>query len=183
MTEHSFSLIPFPDSNIPDFDITGTVSRTKNVLDVHFVVKGHTDVIFFPEVTAHPQRQDDLWKTTCFEFFLAIPDTPEYWEFNLSPSGNWNAYHMDAYRQVGLREEASIQQLQFSVEIGMESVVVDTAVDLTPFIGEHQKIQAEITSVIQDKYGHETYWALTHPGSKADFHRREGFILLLDSTS
>jgi hypothetical protein len=163
MAQYSVSLIPFPDPEIPDIQITGTMRRSKNLLTVSFLITGRTDVIYFPEATAEPHRRDDLWKTTCFEFFLAVPDKSEYWEFNMSPSGDWNAYRMDAYRQIGLKEE--------------------TAIDLTPFIKEDQQIQAEITSVIEDKNGHETYWALTHPGIQADFHRREGFVLLLNSVS
>lgn len=179
MAEHPYSLIPFPDSSIPEIQITGTVSRRMNLLAVHFVMTGQTHVIFFPAVMAFPQRRDDLWRTTCFEFFLAIPNKPEYWEFNMSPSGDWNAYHMDAYRQVGLREESSIQRLQFSIENRGENVLVEATVDLTPFTREDQQIQVEVTSVIEDKTGHETYWALMHPGPEADFHRREGFILQL----
>lgn len=179
MAEYSFSLIPFPDSSIPAIQITGTVSRKKSLLSVHLQMTGQTEVIFFPGGTAYPQRRDDLWRTTCFEFFLAIPDRPEYWEFNMSPSGDWNAYHMDAYRQIGLREERSIQQLQFSIKNGRGTIIVEATVDLTPFIQEGQQLQAEVTSVIEDKNGHETYWALVHPGSHADFHRREGFIIQL----
>lgn len=183
MIQHSFSLIPFPDSNIPELQFTGSISRKKNILAAHFKITGQTEVIYFPDVASHPQRKHDLWKTTCFEFFLAIPDKPEYWEFNMSPSGDWNAYHMDAYRQVGLREESYIQRLPFSIERRMQNVIVEASVDLTPLIQEDQQIQAEVTSVIEDQNGHETYWALLHPGPKADFHRREGFILFLNSDS
>ncbi len=179
MAEYSFSLIPFPDPTVPDIQITGTVSRNKNVLAVNFMLTGRTDVILFPEAAKYPQRRDDLWKTTCFEIFLAMPENPEYWEFNMSPSGDWNAYHMDAYRQVGLREETCIQKLQFSLEKRIENITVEATVDLTSFIEERLPIQAEITSVIEDKNEHETYWALMHPGPHADFHRRESFIIQL----
>ncbi len=88
-------------------------------------------------------------------------------------------YHMDAYRQVGLREERTIQHLQFSIACGRESVNIKAAIDLTPFGQEGGQIQTEITSVIADKNGHETYWAVAHPGPHADFHRREGFVIQL----
>ena len=35
------------------------------------------------------QRRDELWTTTCFEAFLALPDQPGYWEINLAPNGDW----------------------------------------------------------------------------------------------
>ncbi len=174
-----YSLIPFPDLNIPDIQITGRISRRDNLLTVQHELTGEIKNIFFPTVSSCPTRKDNLWKTTCFEFFLAIPDHPHYWEFNMSPSGDWNTYRMDAYRQIGLCEEASIQRLPFSIQMRAECFIVETILDLTLIVEEDQQIQAAITSVIQETNAHETYWALMHPGPQADFHRREGFIIQL----
>ena len=44
------------------------------------------------------QRRDELWTTTCFEAFLAIPDQPGYWEINLAPNGDWALYRFEGYR-------------------------------------------------------------------------------------
>ena len=43
-------------------------------------------------------RTDGLWRHTCFEAFIAAAVRPEYWEYNLSPSGAWAAYHFTGYR-------------------------------------------------------------------------------------
>jgi len=179
MAEYSFSLIPFPDSNIPGIHITGTISRQYNVLRVHYSITGEIQSLLLPEKSTHPSRKDDLWKATCFEFFLAIPNQPQYWEFNMSPSDDWNIYHMDEYRRVGFREETGIAELPFSVQNEAGCILVDVTADVSAMIGVEERIQAAITSIIRTKDDHETYWALLHPNPQADFHLRESFILEL----
>ena len=179
MTEHLFSLVPFPTVNISEIAITGKIARQNNRLSVYFFITGKTEEILFPKLTGHPTRKDDLWKATCFEIFLAIPHQPSYWEFNLSPSGDWNVYHMDEYRRVGFREETQIQQLLFSVRKESGRISVGSSVDISPIISIEHPIEVGITSVIQSSDGRETYWALTHPNPQPDFHLRKSFILLL----
>jgi hypothetical protein len=179
MSEHPFSLIAFPNRNIPDINISGGIARQNNILTIHYSLMGNAELIRFPEISSHPTRKDDLWRATCYEFFLAIPDGSQYWEFNMSPSGDWNIYHMDAYRRVGFREETSIPQLQFSIRRELKCVLVEAMVDLNSMFAVENPIQAGVTSVIQTKDGNETYWALSHPSSQADFHLRESFILEL----
>lgn len=179
MTQHHFSLIPFHGSNIPEIKITGKVARRKNILTVHYSLTGEMEAILFPETSAHPTRKDELWTATCFEFFLAIKGQPHYWEFNVSPSGDWNIYHMDAYRRVGFRQETLIERLQFEVLEEADYFSVDAVVDLNPIIKEEDPIEAGITSVIQSRDGNETYWALAHPKPQADFHLRESFVIEL----
>ncbi|MEO8355891.1 MAG: DOMON-like domain-containing protein [Chloroflexota bacterium] len=179
MTEHPFSLIPFHNSNIPKIAIAGKTARQKNILTVHYSLTGKIEAILFPERSAHPTRKDELWTATCFELFLAIKDQPHYWEFNISPSGDWNVYRMDAYRRVGFRRETFIQRLQFETQKEAACFSVDAMVDLSPIVEEDDPMEAGITSVIQTIAGNETYWALTHPNPQADFHLRESFIIEL----
>ena len=39
-----------------------------------------------------PARADGLWRHTCFELFVALPDSEAYFEMNFSPSGEWAMY-------------------------------------------------------------------------------------------
>ena len=104
MTQATFSLIPFPDSKVPEIQITGEISRRRNVIEIRYNVTGDVANIRFPQAQYGHGRKDDLWKATCFEFFIALPNQPQYWEYNLSPSGDWNVYRMDAYRRIGFHE-------------------------------------------------------------------------------
>ena len=177
MKEYSFSLIPFPDSNIPEITIRGKIARLNNLLTIHYSLTGKIETILLPKPSDHPSRKDNLWKATCLEFFLAMPEQPSYWEFNLSPSGDWNVYYMEAYRRVGFREETLIQRLPFTVQREAECVSLEASIELSPIICSEKAIQVGITSVIQSDVGHETYWAILHPNPQADFHLRESFIL------
>src|SRR5215510_12215673 len=115
MTIQLFSLIPFSTQDAPNLTISGTVERRNNQFSVHYTLTGNLEEIFLPSSATNPSRNDELWRTTCFEFFIAVKDSPHYWEFNMSPAGDWNVYMMDAYRQVNMREETRIQSLQFNV--------------------------------------------------------------------
>ncbi|HEX2994482.1 MAG TPA: hypothetical protein VHP14_06650, partial [Anaerolineales bacterium] len=136
MSRQIFSLIPFPAPNIPAITLTGTVARQSNVLALHYSLAGNVGSIFLPPTSACPNRKDELWKTTCFEFFLAVKDQPRYWEFNLSPSGDWNIYHMDAYYRIGFREEVSTQQLQFKTRKNADVFTLNAVINLKSLLPE-----------------------------------------------
>ena len=174
----TFALIPYPAPNIPAIKITGSAARAENFLSIQYIVRGDILNILLPTSSTNARR-DELWKATCFEFFLATPQSPEYWEFNMSPSSDWNIYHMDAYRRAGFREESLIQQLPFEFKQEDGSLSLAISVDLSPIMPLEKNIQLGITAIIQTKAGIETYWALAHPGAQADFHLRESFVLEL----
>ncbi|HSL43915.1 MAG TPA: DOMON-like domain-containing protein [Anaerolineales bacterium] len=184
MTERSFSLIPFSSLDIPAISITGSISLQHDLLKIHYALIGEIQEIVLPSRSVHPGRRDELWMGTCFECFLAVMEQPGYWELNLAPSGDWNAYRMDAYRRIGFREEASIEQVQIEAwrERGpnaADAFYLNASVDLSRLFQRDILLQAGITAVIQMKNGNETYWALSHPAPQADFHVRESFILRL----
>jgi hypothetical protein len=174
-----FKLTPFPSKTIPNIKISGEIIRAENNLFIHYEVNGDTDAILLSAKASTPSRTDDLWKATCFEFFLAIPNQPAYWEFNMSPSGDWNVYRIDAYRRVGFREETAFNQLPFVLREMDSKLTLDISMDLSPILQPQQTVRVGITAIIQTVDGNETYWALAHPGTQADFHLRESFILEL----
>jgi hypothetical protein len=172
-----FRLIPYPASDLPKIQITGEIERTENRLSIRYAVTGEIDSVFLPALSNSPTRQDDLWKATCFEFFIAIKDQPQYWEFNMSPSSNWNVYAMDAYRQVNMREELAFTQLPFEFKKTNAEILLDISVDLNPILESAQVLQIGVTTIIQTNDGSESYWALAHPGPHADFHLRDSFVM------
>jgi hypothetical protein len=177
--ELSFSLTPFPAPNIPAIAITGRVSFQNNLLSLRYALDGNIENMRLPPASRNPNRKNGLWKFTCFECFLAIKDQPGYWEFNMSPSGDWNVYRMDAYRRIGFRKETAISQASVTFKKESEKCSLDVSVDLTPVIRHGEELQMAIAAVIQTIDAAETYWALVHPASQPDFHLRESFILAL----
>ena len=177
MIEQLFTLIPFDTSHVPAISVSGKLSLENNFLNVRYSLAGKTESILLPPASPVSSRKAELWKATCFEIFLAIRDQPAYWEFNMSPSGDWNVYRMDAYRRIGFREEAAIAELPFEFQTRADGVFLDVAVDLTFVSLSKEQLQMGITAIIQTKDGGETYWALAHPAPYADFHLRESFTL------
>ena len=179
MTEHSFDLIPFPSTELPEINIRGRIAREQDIMSVNYVLAGDLNSIYFPNPVSQPARREELWLETCFEFFLAIPGQPQYWEFNLSPSRDWNAFSMDAYRRIGFRQENRIENPNIAIEKNRDCFHLGAVVDLEAIIPMETPMQAAITSVIRTLEGNESYWALLHPGPDADFHLRQSFVLSL----
>jgi hypothetical protein len=171
----AFQLIPFPANDLPKIQITGEIERTENRLFIRYAVTGEIDSILLPTPADFPSRKDDLWRATCFEFFVAVKDQPHYWEFNMSPSGNWNVYTMDAYRQVNMRTEVAFTRLPFEFKKDDNDITLDISVDLNPIIRPEAVLHIGVTTIIQTNDGNESYWALAHPGPLADFHLRDSF--------
>lgn len=179
MIEQMYSLIPFPNARIPAIEVRAHVRRENGLLHIQYRLTGETGKIRLPDISTTPKRTADLWSTTCFEFFVARVNDPRYWEFNLSPSGDWNVYRMDAYRQVGFREESQVKRLQIETRQEAASITLDAAVDLSPLLLENHPLQVGVSSVIQDMDQHKTFWALVHSQPEPDFHARESFIIHL----
>jgi hypothetical protein len=176
----TFGLIPYPAQKLPTIEITGTVTRQENHLSIQYVVRGDIENILFSALTDSPARKDDLWRATCFEFFIAVKDQPQYWEFNMSPSSNWNVYAMDAYRQINMRDETAFTQLPFEFRKNNNEITLDISVDLNPIIQLETILELGIATIIQTNGGNESYWALAHPGPQADFHLRNSFTLVVE---
>ena len=77
------------------------IEREGVFLAVSWRLAGDLSTVALPAPAPRPARLDGLWRGTCFELFLGLAGEPAYREFNLSPSGDWNAYRFDAPRQGG----------------------------------------------------------------------------------
>jgi hypothetical protein len=179
MTGRGFSLVPFSSSGASDsFQVTGEIARRPDALAVHYELLGPLDELAIPGPAAAPTRRDGLWEETCFELFLAVKNSPRYWEFNLSPSGHWNAYRFSDYRK-GMEEEVAYGSLPFDIEREQDVLRLAAEIDLSRIVPANRPLEIGISAVMKFRGGETAYWALTHPGPGADFHRRESFSLEL----
>jgi hypothetical protein len=171
-----FTLHPFPeDRRLPAIELDGKLDRSEGRLSIEYRLTGDlTQLEISP--SAAPTRKFALWEATCFEFFLGIPGDRAYWEFNLSPAGDWNVFHLDDYRQ-GLRDELAFTLLPFTIEQQPNSLLLGLEFDLSKIISVDRSIEVSVTTVIRSIGGEISYWAVTHCGSEADFHRRDSFVL------
>ncbi|GAP97342.1 DOMON-like domain-containing protein [Leptolyngbya sp. NIES-2104] len=171
-----FFLSPFNtvcDSAI--LNLSGSVDRIDNRLMLKFDLFDRLSQVLIP-VAKSPSRQDNLWQTTCFEFFIGVQNSSEYWEFNLSPSSDWNVYHFENYR-AGMQEEKVFLSLPFEIETRSHHTFLSIDLDLN-LLNLNQPIDLGITAVIETNQ-QISYWALKHCGKEADFHIRESFAIEL----
>jgi hypothetical protein len=185
MNPLTFSLQPFAETAPQNsLDITGKIFRKGNQLNLGYALQGELADVIIPErsddrpIGIPDRRKFALWEATCFEFFLGVTGDPGYWEFNLSPSGDWNVYRLDGYRQ-GLREELAFATLPFQVEQSADRFSLELSLDLSPIVRSDQPLELSATTVVQHADGTFSYWALTHCGPEADFHQRGSFTLTL----
>ena len=179
MNDQSFSLQPFPPASpLPHLVITGNITRRSNTLAIRYTLLGYLEEFVIPPLTDMPARKNELWQETCFEFFLAVKNSQQYWEFNLSPAGHWNVYRFAAYRQ-GMQEEVAFTSLPFRVQNQSDYLLLALELDLDKIVQADQTLEVAISAVIRLGNGEVTYWALTHCGTQADFHRRDSFIVEL----
>ncbi len=181
MSDRNFQLKPLTLSEfVPDINIAGKVSRQNNNLIINYLLEGDLSILAIPSLVINPERLDELWQETCFEFFLKLIHTSNYWEFNLAPSGNWNLYHFDDYRQ-GMKQEIAFKNLPFTIEQNNNSLKLHLALDLEPIISKEQDLAIGISSVIKTQSANISYWSLIHPQPEADFHSKDSFLIKLES--
>lgn len=172
-----FQLQPFlAKQTVPKITITSSCIRQNQQLKITYIVKGDLSQIVLPDVRKNlRKRKHDLWQTTCFEFFLAIFNDPKYWEFNLSPTGDWNVYSFKNYRR-GMREAVTFPALSIETVWDNNSYQISTAINLKTIISGQVPLDLAVTTVIEDIDHNLSYWAIIHPGNQPDFHRRDSFI-------
>ncbi len=173
----NFSLRPFTaDCLVDGIRCVGSAARSSGSLLISWELRGRLKNILLPEQSAAPLRRDQLWEESCFEFFAAPTGSSQYWEVNLSPSGDWNVYAFNEYR-AGMRKETALAALPFRIVRRTESLRLELVFPLDKIIPPEQLVALGISVVLRHRCGRSSYWALTHCGLKPDFHLRESFLL------
>jgi hypothetical protein len=137
-------------------------------LFITFEIKGVLAPIVIPSIAPSPERRDRLWESTCFEVFFGLAGTEEYWEVNVSPSGDWNLYHFDGYRQ-GMKAASGMGIKNFNRNKKSESALqLSFSISLPD--REPTPLDLALTAVLDGLPGDSRYWALTHVNPAPDFH-------------
>ncbi len=173
----TFSLKPFHEkASGPDLKIDGSIGRRANMLSIGFALRGDLSKLAIPANAASPERKDRLWEETCLELFLGVEGSDGYREFNLSPAGHWNVYRFTSYRE-GMRAEPAFASLPFGVRREPGALSLSLDLDVGRILPADKAMEAAACAVVRTAAGGTGHWAVTHPGPKPDFHRRDGFVL------
>ncbi len=149
------------------------VTRPGGALALRYVVEGNIAEVRLPPTSASV-RADELWRHTCFEAFIRVPDGEGYAEFNFAPSTQWAAYCFDGYRD-GMRD-APLAAPRIDARAGNESYELSVLLRAPSLRGA---LRLALSTVIEETSGEKSYWALAHPPGKPDFHHADGFVLEL----
>jgi hypothetical protein len=145
-------------------------------LRLRYFVDGDIECVRIPGRTP-AQRAANLWQHTCFEAFTrGLGDA--YCEFNFSPSTAWATYGFSRYRegmsQIELAREPSVAVSVAPDRLALEATIGPEALLSLP---GNDVLQLAICAVIEEIDDRISYWALTHPAERPDFHHPDGFVL------
>jgi hypothetical protein len=171
------NLLPFSGTN-PSFSLSAEAHIKGSILNIFFNLQGPLEKLKnLSEASGIHGRKHELWKTTCFEWFIKSKNAPNYWECNMSPAGDWNIYKLSDYRK-NLQEELLLETFFLRTErTSEESWTLDATIDLTPLTLPQGKILVNLSAVLENKEGEKSYWSLAHTQKQADFHHPEHFVM------
>ena len=157
------------------FRVEVEADRTRTELLFSYCVTGPVDRLLIPPVTS-TGRYDLLWHHSCFEAFLRPAGGTAYLELNFSPSSRWAAYEFDGFR-AGMRNAGgigtpSILTAQSPTELRLNVTVPLLAGQMLP---HDLAVDIGLSTILEDKEGHLSFWALAHPPEKPDFHHGDCF--------
>jgi hypothetical protein len=144
-------------------------------LALTYLVTGKMSDIRMPPVMA-AERSDELWRHTCFEAFVRASTGAEYYEFNFAPSTQWAAYRFSSYRS-GMRAASEISAPPIEVRSSPDCYILQVSLELNRLSGLPRNAlwRLGLSALIEDINGGKSYWALTHPAGKPDFHHADCF--------
>lgn len=172
-----FNLVPYAEGDSVE-RIEGSFELNEMEIDCRWTLTGDLDRIRIPDRIAAPGRAMSLWEHTCFEFFIGATGEPDYYEFNLSPSGEWNSFGFTDLR-TGMAETDSLVCNSSTAERpAPDTLQVSVRAAFAPPEG-FGRYRVGVSAVIELDEGQRLYYALSHDGGQPDFHRRSNHRILI----
>lgn len=163
-------------TDLPVEQLTASLSLGPATLTAHFRVSGDLSRIVIPP-RRPSRRAEDLWRHTCFEFFVRARASAGYVEVNIAPSTEWAVYALAGYR-AGIRPiEVDAPAIELSMEPGALAITATLPLDAFAIPATAAALEVALSAVIEAEDGKLSYWALTHPDPmRPDFHHPESFV-------
>ena len=178
-----YRLQPFEPIIASNLQIEAWVERlNKRRVQIQLKLRDEQHQVTWPPHHGSQTRAEYLEKSTCFEIFIQQADHANYVNVQLTPSGLWNAYRFDQYRQpkqVPPRHEQHIRIEQLLIEHHRISLVLDLA-QLYP---RRSRIHIGLAAILAHRQDLHTDWSLQHSAASADPHCAEDWrtqLSLLD---
>jgi hypothetical protein len=143
--------------------VSAAIQPTEQGCRAQFRLDGDMTAIKIP-VHKSSSRQDNLWKTTCFEIFWQPDGGSYYREFNLSPSSQWACYDFDDFRRNSRDAPVEAMAIACAHSDGALMLSADIASELP------LPSRVALNAVVEDKLGNIQFWALAFQDGKPEFH-------------
>lgn len=170
-----FSLVPFENSQAPAISIATELNTTSDSIYISYKLSGALNSIDMGEGNPKHARVLKLWEKTCFELFMK-DEKNSYIEFNFSPDFEWNCFYFEK-KGDALAEYKRMELVKFDILFSNEvvNVIVELQKKMFPDHFFDGKLCVGITSVLKEKSGALSYWALSHHDIRPNFHDFKSF--------
>ena len=168
------AVIPLQPYDETSGSMTCSIARRGSRVRAQFQLEGIADLAP-ASPSAGSSRKNELWRATCFELFIAPRFEDAYLELNAAPSGDWNAYLFDRYRES--MREAPIKPLRIKME--PNRFLLEADLEPLSFLNGVEwevGISAVLSRLTPARV---EYWALEHKAAQPDFHFRGAFLVPL----
>jgi hypothetical protein len=183
------SLLPHPDTPSAAVRLAARAELTPpQSLRLAYLLEADPEQIRIPPPVMEAGRADNLWVHTCFEAFVGLNESPHYLELNFSASGQWAAYRFESYRQ-GMAPAALQEAPRVALRRGERRLELVAEVSLSGAshwldpggkVAHRSRWRLALSTVVEDRQGRLSYWALRHPPGRPDFHHPDTFSVSLE---
>lgn len=81
-----FRLRPFTSKqSVEKLSLSGSLARVSDTLFVEYIIQGSLERINWPTALPVSRRCHELWRHTCFEFFLVSKVSPDIGKLTIAP--------------------------------------------------------------------------------------------------
>ena len=160
-----------------DINIQANFEIVNKTLTLEFTVTGEIKNYIFNEPCIQT-REDELWKKTCFELFIAHKNNSAYYELNISPSTNWNFYSFSDYKTAMQEEEKNISEpfihsskMRDEYRLSFEFYFYEELIE--------KELIFNLAVILLDTKGIRHFYSINRREGKVDFHDKECWNLII----
>ncbi len=160
--------------------VYATIELKRENLKVEYEIVGDVSDYHFPK-ESQQKRANELWKDTCFELFIANASSKEYYEINISPSTEWNAYHFKSYKEEMKESDALfppfiqtqhlLNRCIFSFQMSFQESILE------------KELELNLALILLDNQGIRHFYAINRRKEFPDFHDRGYYNFLKNQTA
>jgi hypothetical protein len=178
-----YTLVPFNEVESHPFGLSSELTITPESVFISYKLQGDLSALDLGDGHPHRQRVIKLWEKSCFELFVKN-SKGSYIEFNFSPVFEWNAFYF-SIKGDELKEYKRVDALKMDVLLSDQVFSLIVEIDKLKFPdgffdkSADASLEIGITSVLKNKDGALSYWALNHKDTRPNFHDFRSYVPLL----